>query len=78
MDIYWKTSTGDELRIAEIDTNHPRLQTWDRVEGWRDCHPKNYPLCLFALSIALLGALADLDLLNHPAIADCGIQSEEG
>ena len=79
MDIYWTTAAGDELRIADVDTGHPRLQTSDRAKGWRDCHPRNYPVCLFALSVALLGALSDLNMLNHPAVVvDCGIQTEEG
>jgi hypothetical protein len=78
VDIYWTTATGDELRIAEVDTGHPRLQTSDRAEGWKDCHPRNYPLCLFALVVSLLGALSDLELLDDPAVVDCGVQTEEG
>lgn len=78
MDIYWTTAGGDEMRIADVDTGHPRLQETDRVMGWRDCHPKNYPRSLFALAVSLLGALAEMDLLDNPIIIDCGVQTSDG
>lgn len=77
MDTYWTTATGDELRIADVDTQHPRLQTSSRAEGWRDCSPKLYPLCLFALAVQLIGVLDEADLLKSEAVIDCGIQIEE-
>lgn len=74
MDIYW--TGGDELRIADFDTPHPRLQISD-AGRWSDCSPKLYPRSLFALSVSLLSALDAMKLLDHEAVADCGIYTVE-
>lgn len=75
--IYFTASGGDELRILDFDTSHPRLQIeYQLVCGdWRDTSPKLYPNALFALSITLIRLAAeDPDTLG---LDDAGLRVEE-
>ena len=58
--LYFTTSGGDELRILDFDSGHPRLQIEREVlRDWQDVSPKLYPNALFSLAVTLIQVAAD-------------------
>jgi hypothetical protein len=73
--LYFTASGGDELRILDFDTAHPRLQAEDAAGDWRDVPPKLYPNALFALGVTLIRVASDAPL--GLALSDTGLRVEE-
>lgn len=74
--LYFTTSGGDELRILDFDSGHPRLQIERGVVGdWHDISPKLYPNALFSLAVTLIQVAADAPL--GFALRDVGLRVED-